>query len=79
MKNKNAPQKNLSDKEILEQLDLLIEFAPPQSLKRTVTELFMKYVLDNQLFLPSDFKTIASDIYYLLHFIESLEQEVEQE
>lgn len=75
MKNKNALQKNLSDKEILERLDLLIEFAPPQSLKRTVTELFMKYVLDNQRFLPNKFETIASDVYYLLHFLDSLEQE----
>jgi hypothetical protein len=67
-----SEEKNLSDERILKQLELLLDFTTPESIKKSTTEIFMRYLMDNHSVLPQDFETIVSDVYYLLRFIDSI-------
>jgi hypothetical protein len=70
--------KIILDENTLEQLRLLFDFAPPESIRRTMTELFVRYILTHHALLPEDFETIASDFYYLLQFLQDIEEEMKE-
>jgi hypothetical protein len=66
------------DENTLEQLRLLFDFAPPESIRKTTTELFVRYIMTHHTLLPEEFETIASDFYYLLQFLQDIEEEMKE-
>jgi hypothetical protein len=63
------------NKAALKKLEDLFEFAPPTSLRKSLSHVFFNYLLNNhQHGLPEDFNRIANDFYFLLDFLEEVEQ-----
>jgi len=61
------------DKKIIEGLEDLFSFAPPDTLRKSVNQVFYSYLIQNKT-LPEDFKTIAEDFYLLVDFLEKADQ-----
>ncbi len=57
------------DKKIINGLEELFLFAPPDTLRKSVNQVFYSYLIQNKN-LPEDFKTIAEDFYLLVDFLE---------
>ncbi len=72
-------ENNLDGERNIRQLNLLFEFASPESLKESITEIFFRYLMDNHNVLPQNFETIVSDVYYLLQFVGSIGEEFSKE
>jgi hypothetical protein len=61
------------DKKIVKGLEDLFLFAPPDTLRRSVNEVFYSYLIHNKTF-PEDIKTITEDFYLLVDFLEKADQ-----
>lgn len=62
------------DKKIVKGLEDLFLFAPPDTLRRSVNQVFYSYLIHNKT-LPEDFETIAEDFYLLVDFLEKADQQ----
>jgi hypothetical protein len=60
---------------IVNELDTLLEFTNPSSLKKSIMEVYLSYLLKDKNQLPDDFESIASDFYFLSRFVQALEEE----
>lgn len=60
------------NKKTTEELELLFAFAPPKELKRSLNQLFYAYIIRTEI-LPEDYKKTAEDIYFLMKFLERME------
>jgi hypothetical protein len=57
----------------LEELDLLLQFVPPQTLRKKIMEIWFHYLSHNEPHeLPEDFKETSEDIYFLLRFLDTV-------
>jgi|GEM_PF-1029238 hypothetical protein len=66
---------HLNEKEdLLKKLDDLFVSAPPQQLRQSIHEIYLTYIIQNHEMLPVNFTRIATDIYFLLDFLEKIEQ-----
>jgi hypothetical protein len=65
------------DKKIIKGLEDLFLFAPPDTLRRSVNQVFYSYLIHNKT-LPEDFETIAEDFYLLVDFLEKADQHVKR-
>lgn len=62
------------DKKIIKGLEDLFSFAPPDTLRRSINQVFYSYLIHNKT-LPEDFETIAEDFYLLVDFLEKADQQ----
>lgn len=70
MKNKKSIDKPHSP---LKTIDDLFLFASPQSLQKSINEIFFNYLLTNKEFFPDDFEEIVTDVRFLLAFLKEAE------
>jgi len=63
-----------NDEKILKDLVVLLDFADAPSMRKSLTEVFFRFLLSNHQVLPHRFEAIASDFFYLLRFIEVLDK-----
>ena len=59
---------------MLDELNELLENTSANSIRKSVTQVYLDYVLKNHQILPLEFKTIASDFNYLIDFLEKMEE-----
>lgn len=59
-----------------ERLKTLFEFAPPDSLRKSLIEVFFSFLLHNRQHFPADFERITEDFYFLIDFLELIEQDL---
>lgn len=62
-----------SKDERLIQLDNLFQFAPPTQLRRSITRVFFGFLIHGTEELPGDFNRTAEDFYFLIDFLEEME------
>jgi hypothetical protein len=65
------------DKDINEQVNDLLDFAPPRSLRQSLNLVFFNYLWHNHQALPANFDKIAEDFYFLLDFLEKVDVKTE--
>ena len=61
--------------EIAKKLEELFASAPPNQLRQSIHEIYLTYIIQNHEMLPGNFTRIATNIYYLLDFLEKMEKE----
>ena len=52
----------------------LLEIAPTKRLKKSLLTLFVSFVQSDEAYLNEDYKEIAADFYFLIQFLERLEE-----
>ncbi len=62
--------------DVLKKLNDLFEFSSPQSLRKSIHEVFFNYLLHNHQNLPVNFNTITSDFYFLIQFLQEAEEQM---
>ena len=62
------------NKEAIEELETLFEFAPPQSIQKSLRTVLFSYLMNTENnMIPEDFNAVVSDLYYLTDFIQKRE------
>ena len=61
------------DHKINNELEALFDFVPPKQLRQSVTQVFFGYLFNMKKELPENFERISEDIYFLLTFLEQVE------
>ncbi|MCW3105066.1 MAG: hypothetical protein JWO09_3506 [Bacteroidetes bacterium] len=66
----------LNDNQIalLNQLEKLFEYAPAESISKSLHEVFFSYLQNNTDTFPDNFETIAGDFQFLMQFIREAEK-----
>ncbi|MGN6648170.1 MAG: hypothetical protein ACTHJT_16720 [Cytophaga sp.] len=59
---------------LLQKLHDLFSSAPPQQLRESIHEIYLTYIIQNHEMLPVNFTRIATDIYYLIDFLDKAEK-----
>lgn len=62
------------NKKIVENLEDVFSVSAPATLRRSLNEVFYSYVINTEI-LPSNFREISSDIYFLNDFLEKADAE----
>jgi hypothetical protein len=57
------------DNQIINELDDLFTFAPPDELRRSINQVYFSYLIHTDV-LPQDYKKTTEDIYFLIDFLE---------
>lgn len=57
------------NKKVAESLEDIFSLSSPETLKKSLNEVFYSYLMNTEI-LPSNFKEIATDIYFLNDFLE---------
>lgn len=70
------PQGSNLNPKIIEQLDNLMSFSPPEVLRKSLLRVYMQYIIHEHESLPMDFGEIAGDIYMLVEFLNRAEEEL---
>ncbi|MCW3105016.1 MAG: hypothetical protein JWO09_3456 [Bacteroidetes bacterium] len=63
------------DKKIVKDLEGLFSVAPPDTLRRSVNQVFYSYIINNKA-LPDELETIAEDFSMLVDFLEKADQQM---
>jgi hypothetical protein len=71
-KTSNASQKE-DTQILLQRLNDLFASAPPKQLRESIHEIYLTYIIQNHEMLPVNFTRIATDIYYLIDFLDKAE------
>ena len=59
------------NKEAIKELELLFEFAAPESMQKSLRTVLFSYLMNTDKDLvPEDFNTVVSDLHYLTDFIQ---------
>jgi hypothetical protein len=59
------------NKKIINELDELFTFAPPDELRRSVNQVYFSYLIHTEV-LPQDYKKTMEDFYFLIDFLEKV-------
>lgn len=62
------------DKKLTGHLRELLEFSEPDSLRKSINYVFFNFLLNNKNSLPPDFDTITEDFYFLIKFLDQVDQ-----
>ena len=62
----------------INRLETLFEFASPESLRKSIHHVFFSFLINDKEILPNDFERISTDFYFLLDFLNNV-QETEKE
>ncbi|MBA3704645.1 MAG: hypothetical protein H0W84_01705 [Bacteroidetes bacterium] len=62
------------DKQIIYELEELFTFSPPNTLRRSINEIFYSYLISNKEVLPTNFGSIAEDFYFLIDFLKKADE-----
>lgn len=64
--------------EMIRKLDNLLGFATPDELRRNVMDIYHSYVINEFEILPNDFEKMATNLYFLIGFLDEAENEVNE-
>ncbi|HWZ21866.1 MAG TPA: hypothetical protein VNW06_04390 [Cytophagaceae bacterium] len=69
-------QKTHISPELSQQLEILLSYCSPDSLRKTIEHFYFSYTMNesNLGVLPDDFHEKSSDIYFLLEFLNAVEE-----
>lgn len=73
---KLPPQAPTVSKRIVNELDNLIEYVPVTRLSRNLRDLFLLYLANVEDGLPMGFDEFPTDFYFLLQFLDIIEEEM---
>lgn len=73
----SLPEHSKVTQEVVEQLDNLISFCPPEALRRSLLKVYLQFIIDEHEALPIDFDDIACDFYMLIEFLTMAEEEMQ--
>lgn len=59
---------------LLNQLEKLFEYASPESISKSLHEVFFSYLQNNNDVFPDDFATTAGDFQFLIRFMRGAEK-----
>jgi hypothetical protein len=62
--------------EIIRKFDNLLNFASPDELRRNVTEIYHSYVINEHEILPDNFEKMATNLYFLIDFLDDADKEL---
>ena len=57
-------------KQTIKELEELFSFSPPESLMRSVHQVFFTYLINNTEPYPEDHRKIVEDFYFLMNFLD---------
>ncbi len=64
---------SVNQQKLISEIESLFTFASPSSLRKSITFIYHDYISRNSDILPSNFKVIAGDMFYLIEFLEKVE------
>lgn len=70
------PTNSRLNKRIVKELDNLIEFVPVNRLSRNLRDLLLLYLAKDEDGLPTEFNEFPTDFYFLLQFLDIIEEEM---
>lgn len=62
--------------EIIQQLDHILHFAPPEEYRNTLIEIYHMYICKEHESLPSEFRAMADHMYFLVDFFRKASEEM---
>ena len=65
------PENSRINKKIIRELDVLLEFAPPARVSRTIRNIFFSYLYYEKDCLPRDIGETIMDVQFLLDFLDT--------
>ncbi len=74
IKKTKTPSQEEDAQLLLQRLNDLFSSAPPQQLRESIHEIYLTYIIQNHEMLPVNFTRIATDIYYLIDFLDKAEK-----
>ncbi|MES2132672.1 MAG: hypothetical protein V4506_09995 [Bacteroidota bacterium] len=60
------------DTSLIASLEELLDFAGPDSLRRSLQQVFFHFLLHNNHCLPANFNTITEDVYFRIRFLDEV-------
>jgi hypothetical protein len=66
------PENHEQKQQLIEKVESLFSSVPPDQLRRSITEIYLSYIIQNHTLLPNNFTDIASDLYILLDFLQDM-------
>ncbi len=73
------PKQTKVTEEMIKRLDNLLSFASPEELRRNVTEIYHSYVIHEFEMFPSNFEKLATNMYFLISFLDKSDKEMNAE
>ena len=67
------------DEILINELNDLFLFAPPDRLSQSINQVFFSYLADMKADPPSDFELIIEDIYFFFFFLQKAEENLQRE
>ncbi|MEO1054357.1 MAG: hypothetical protein AAFX87_27210 [Bacteroidota bacterium] len=61
-----------NDDKVLKKLESLFTISSPKRLKESISYVFFQYLMSSKSSLPDDFQEVASDFYFLIHFLQEV-------
>lgn len=61
------------DKTLIASLEELLDFTEPDSLRRSLQQVYFNFLLHNKDCLPANFNTITEDVYFMIQFLDRVE------
>lgn len=62
--------------EVIQQLDRILEYSPPENYRNTLIEIYHMYICNEHELLPSGFDTMADHMYFLVDFFRKAGEEM---
>lgn len=73
------PERSGITQEMINQLDLLVSRSSPDAIRKSILQVYMRYIISDYDALPGDFEDIACDFYLLIEFFTRVEEEMQQQ
>lgn len=62
------------DKTLIASLEELLDFAEPDSLRRSLQQVYFNFLLHHKDCLPANFTTLTEDVYFMIQFLDRVEE-----
>ncbi len=70
------PENSKLTTEIINELDNLLNFSPPDAIRKSILKVYLQYIICEHEALPNDFEGVACDFYMLIDFFTRAEEEM---
>jgi hypothetical protein len=68
------PENSKITKKIIRELEIFLDFVPPERLNRNLRNIFLSYLYYEKDFLPDDFDETITDFQFMFQFLDSIER-----
>lgn len=70
------PENSKITTEIITELDNLLNFSPPEAIRKSILKVYLQYIISEHQTLPDDFEGTACDFYLLIDFFTVAEEKM---